>query len=503
MKKVLFLCLILFSQSFAVSFVKSAAGSSSGDNRCKVGFASSVTSGNLLVAAVSWGVTSGNNVTIDSVKDYQGTLFTLVSGSYASRAGNGYAYMRSQIAYATAASSGTDSITIYYSGAGLNSHVAIYELTSGILDQSANGTAVAAVPSAGTLTTSSTNTVSIATGVLENGFGFPSGWFAAGTDWVFKLEQGGGNINATSNYPAFTGPCAASLCVFKESCTPATIARVSSRVDTIGQSGRFRAGTITGTWDSLQISSWPDSTALVSKTTKDTVAYHWKTKKAKTAYKISVFSCTGTKDSTYDTITIAGPSVSYSASPWIDTVDIASPNRDPASTALADSFTLGSTLPTGYMFGFDNGRFSGTPTMDSTKAGYKVYVWRGGFKADSTYDTITVVYGNVRIDSISPDTGAVGSSTTVYGRYFGSSQGSSTIAMGDSTPTVSSWTNTTISYTIPSIDTGCYDIMISDVTTGVADTVVCGFYVSSGSGTGNFLEPVHRHKWGWFWRWGR
>jgi hypothetical protein len=74
--------------------------------------------------------------------------------------------------------------------------------------------------------------------------------------------------------------------------------------------------------------------------------------------------------------------------------------------------------------------------------------------------------------------------------------------MGDSTPTVLSWTNTTISYTIPSIDTGCYDIIISDPTTGAADTATCGYYVMVGD-TSSFLEPVHRHKWGWFWRWGR
>ncbi len=54
------------------------------------------------------------------------------------------------------------------------------------------------------------------------------------------------------------------------------------------------------------------------------------------------------------------------------------------------------------------------------------------------------------INSLSPSTGAAGTSVTVNGVGFGVSQGSNSIAIAGLTPTVASWSDTAIAFTVPS-----------------------------------------------------
>src|ERR1700741_5362140 len=53
------------------------------------------------------------------------------------------------------------------------------------------------------------------------------------------------------------------------------------------------------------------------------------------------------------------------------------------------------------------------------------------------------------ITSLTPTSGAVGASVTIAGSNFGSSQGSSTVKFNGTTSTVTSWSSTSISATVP------------------------------------------------------
>jgi hypothetical protein len=93
-----------------------------------------------------------------------------------------------------------------------------------------------------------------------------------------------------------------------------------------------------------------------------------------------------------------------------------------------------------------------------------------------TIDTITIVSG-LRLDSIRPVSGYGGSNIVVYGRNFGVSQGSSTLAFGDSTPTPSIWGISEIRFPCPRFpvsDTGWFDFIVAD--DAVADTIDSAFH---------------------------
>ena len=166
---------------------------------------------------------------------------------------------------------------------------------------------------------------------------------------------------------------------------------ITPRVDTIGQSGVFGHDTTEGLTSANLLGTWPDS-AAVHGTAYDSVAYHWKQKAAKAGYQFEGCNASGC-DTTIDTITIVGPSVSYAASQC--TVGVAF-SLDVGSTALADSFTLadGVTLPDGLSLtisGANIGRISGTPTGASGATDYLIITWRADYKADSGNVNLTVI----------------------------------------------------------------------------------------------------------------
>lgn len=108
-----------------------------------------------------------------------------------------------------------------------------FELTAGSLDQSNKGTnANTDVPTPGSITTAHNGSFYIAAGALDDGFGFASAWFTAGSPFTLNDEQGGANMNAAdeyyaqsaagaqpatfgSNYTSTTGPNAGSVITFR------------------------------------------------------------------------------------------------------------------------------------------------------------------------------------------------------------------------------------------------------------------------------------------------
>jgi hypothetical protein len=114
-------------------------------------------------------------------------------------------------------------------------------------------------------------------------------------------------------------------------------------------------------------------------------------------------------------------------------------------------------------------------------------VWTGGqglalsnFSANVTAGTVVAAPS---ISSISPVTGAAGSSVTISGANFGASQGSSTVNFGGTHATVTSWSNNSIVATVPaSLSTGPVGVT---VTVGGSTSNSVNFTVSGGSGGGS------------------
>ena len=79
---------------------------------------------------------------------------------------------------------------------------------------------------------------------------------------------------------------------------------------------------------------------------------------------------------------------------------------------------------------------------------------------------------NPSITSLSPNSGAVGTSVTINGTGFGATQGSSTVKLNSATATVTSWSDTQIVVTVPNATSG--NIIVTEggvASNGVAFTV--------------------------------
>ncbi len=163
-------------------------------------------------------------------------------------------------------------------------------------------------------------------------------------------------------------------------------------IDTIGESGFYDHSLSGGTTDSVTLfGTWPDST-YIKKTGSNIgrITYRWKQKQSNNTFKTVANGCS--KYYGFDTVTILGPSVNYLSSPYRATQGIEF-SQYVQSAWLADSFTVDS-LPTGVSIiktGINMGTITGTPSVLKSKRGYAVYVWKNGIKADSTFDTISVI----------------------------------------------------------------------------------------------------------------
>lgn len=260
-------------------------------------------------------------------------------------------------------------------------------------------------------------------------------------------------------------------------CAAATITRHATITDTVGASAKRFGHAIENSFDSVKISTTLDSVAMLAYTTKDTIVYKPKKKAAASVITTTIYSCAGVSTNVcYDSLAFVGWAGTYT-SPVVDTVGVAA-SHSPTNTIYADSFSF-ADLPSGASGNSTTGAISWTPSAIVAKTGVKIIGWYKSTKQDSTYDTISAVYPQIVVDSCSPDSGAVGSAMALYGYGFGASQGSSTISFGGSTPTITGWINTRINMTVPNIDTGWVDFIVTDGVT--ADTLLNGFKVIGSS----------------------
>jgi hypothetical protein len=102
------------------------------------------------------------------------------------------------------------------------------------------------------------------------------------------------------------------------------------------------------------------------------------------------------------------------------------------------------------------------------KGSYQIY--KGAYNQSGA-----VPWDSIRITACTPDSG-YGSDTVILAGTF-SGTDSIHIAMGDSTISPISITDTTVSLRVPLLDTGCYDFIVSDTVS--SDTLICGFYIKS------------------------
>jgi hypothetical protein len=123
--------------------------------------------------------------------------------------------------------------------------------------------------------------------------------------------------------------------------------------------------------------------------------------------------------------------------------------------------------------GANMGRVIVNPTDSVNKTGYQ-FIAHGCAK-DTCFDTITVTWGDVKLSSFTPDTVEAGDTAIIIGRGFKSSQGTSTFAWGDSTPTIVKWVNDTIKAICPDMDSGFYTFTACNGT--MCDTMADSIYV--------------------------
>lgn len=217
-----------------VTLVQHVAGTYAGSTTNFTAAFTNNTAGNIGVASVAWCSTSATTIT--GVSDTSGNTYTIYAASLANVTATHYSNCYTQFAYTTSllAYTGTNTVTVNFSGSFIASGaVGIYELTSGSLDQVNTGTnANTNVPTPGSITTGSNGSFYIAAGVMDNGFGFGSGWFTAGSPFTINSETGGGNMNLAgeyyaqttagaqaatfgTNFSGVTGPNAGSVITFK------------------------------------------------------------------------------------------------------------------------------------------------------------------------------------------------------------------------------------------------------------------------------------------------
>ena len=213
-----------------VTRVQGTYSSSPDSSTANTAFASDNTSGNTIIACAVFSMDSGTN-SISSISDSRNT-YTLLSSTLQTRAGaSTVANIYSQCGIATNIGAGSNTVTVTLASAAKTLRASITEVSAGVLDTSGGGTGDSAFPSAGSVS-ASTKSLTLAICYLQDGFGFASGWFTAGSGFTLREQFGGGlfdgatqtkesasseTITASfgSNFSGTTGPWVSSFVTVK------------------------------------------------------------------------------------------------------------------------------------------------------------------------------------------------------------------------------------------------------------------------------------------------
>src|SRR5205807_306092 len=103
--------------------------------------------------------------------------------------------------------------------------------------------------------------------------------------------------------------------------------------------------------------------------------------------------------------------------------------------------------------------------------------------------TVTVSPAAI-INSLTPDSGSVGTPVTITGLNFGSTQGSSTVKFNGTVAVPTNWTNTSITVPVPTAATSGSLV----VSVGGADSNAAQFTVFSSSGIAYIYDSLSRLK---------
>lgn len=133
-----------------------------------------------------------------------------------------------------------------------------------------------------------------------------------------------------------------------------------------------------------------------------------------------------------------------------------------------DAVTRNSISPAWYLIGVE--------------AGFEI--WQGGANLATNSFSFNITSGGSTgptISAINPTSGASGSSVTISGSRFGTSQGSSSVNFGSTAAAVSSWSDNSISASVPNLPAGSVNVTVS--ADGIASNAAA--FTVSGAGSSN------------------
>lgn len=197
-------CLLPSSARAAVGFVQASGSSGAAGcistinaNCAANAFGSNVTSGDTLVVCGGWSLATGTGNSLSSVSDTLGTTgWTIVLTTKVTLASTNYTELGRECAYATATSTGADTVTCTFGLINQYKDCEAWDLNGVSLtspvDKTSTGTGTTSTTiSAGTVTTSVAGEVGIAGMEVDDGLG--NATITAGTGWTLDYSNSGGN----------------------------------------------------------------------------------------------------------------------------------------------------------------------------------------------------------------------------------------------------------------------------------------------------------------------
>ena len=298
---------------------------------------------------------------------------------------------------------------------------------------------------------------------------------SAGTFWISEFE-----MLVENAYPAISTSTDASftLAAADVSVEQGTSATSSVTVTAVNGFSSAVALTVSGLPTGVTASF---SSSSVTGSAGSTLTF---TAASTAAVGSSTITVTGTSGSTVETATLtltvtAAPNFTISASPTAVSVAGGSTASSTITVTYVGGLTgsvalSASNVPSGVSVNYSPSSFNASGTASVS------FYAQTGTTAGTTNITITGTDGSITqsatialtvtstatstptITSLSPTSGTVGTSVTITGTNFGSSQGSSTVTFGGTTATVTSWSSTSITATVPgSLSAGAVSVIVS------------------------------------------